>query len=622
MKKIFLIIAIALFYTAFVLAQAPQGFKYQTVVRNASGETINNQWVTITVEILQGGASGTVVCIESFVVLTNEFGLVNLEVGSQFPAAFSVIDWANGPYFIRVSLNGNIMGTSQLLSVPYALYAEKAGNEVGTGPWMVNGTNVYYKNGKVGIGTENPISSLDIRGTSLHEGILNLSDADELHGLLMSSGNNSDPESMISWQDTDPLLFASGSNGSLVGRMRITGDGNIAIGNHLPQARLDIRGTYYDDGVNLRIGSSDGVHFLNLFGGRENDPNPYIQWKSGDPLRFATDEGGWSEKMRITSDGRVGIGTDSPIEKLTVFSTYGGANIALDNINPGYSKQLQFYTNSLLRWYLGTNGNETGSNEGSDLYIVRRDDAGNNLGSAMFIKRSTGYVGIGTSSPENKLHVVGDVIIDGGAKSLQLKPASSDHVFMEFYADSDNPDTRSGYIGYSPSGSSNLRIINQMASGDIIIIPGSGGTVSVPELTITGGSDLAEPFPSAETLEAGSVVIIDELHPGHLATSKKPYDKKVAGIVSGAGGIEPGLTLMQEGVMEGTHNIALSGRVYVKASAENGAIMPGDLLTTSSLPGLAMKATDPEKSFGTVIGKSMSSLETGEGLVLVLVNLQ
>jgi len=96
----------------------------------------------------------------------------------------------------------------------------------------------------------------------------------------------------------------------------------------------------------------------------------------------------------------------------------------------------------------------------------------------------------------------------------------------------------------------------------------------------------------------------------------------VAGVVSGAGGINPGLTLTQEGVLEGGQNVALNGRVYALATAANGPIKPGDLLTTSDVPGHAMKATDNELSFGTVIGKAMSTLQEGEGLVLVLVNLQ
>jgi len=142
-------------------------------------------------------------------------------------------------------------------------------------------------------------------------------------------------------------------------------------------------------------------------------------------------------------------------------------------------------------------------------------------------------------------------------------------------------------------------------------------------LEIVGGSDLAERFEvSEQTAEPGTLMIIDAANPGHLTISTEAYDTKVAGIVSGAGGVQPGLTLHQEGVMEGDTEVAIAGRVYVLATAANGAIAPGDLLTTSDLPGYAMKATDRERSPGAVIGKAMTGLDEGEGLVLVLVNLQ
>jgi hypothetical protein len=117
-------LAIAVFAVT-ATGQTPNSFKYQTIVRDANGEIVVNQEVTITLSILQGSANGNVVCSESFAATTNDFGLVNLEVGSLDPTAFSAIDWANGPYFIKVELDGNVMGTSQLLSVPYALYAER-----------------------------------------------------------------------------------------------------------------------------------------------------------------------------------------------------------------------------------------------------------------------------------------------------------------------------------------------------------------------------------------------------------------------------------------------------------------------------------------------------------------
>jgi hypothetical protein len=143
-------------------------------------------------------------------------------------------------------------------------------------------------------------------------------------------------------------------------------------------------------------------------------------------------------------------------------------------------------------------------------------------------------------------------------------------------------------------------------------------------LEIAGGSDLAERFSQADgtVAEPGTVMVIDPDNPGQIKSSAGAYDRKVAGIVSGAGDIRPGLTLHQEGVAEGDTVMAIAGRVYVKAEALSGAIEPGDLLTTSDLPGYAMKASDPSRSHGAVIGKAMTGLKEGKGLVLVIVNLQ
>ena len=149
------------------------------------------------------------------------------------------------------------------------------------------------------------------------------------------------------------------------------------------------------------------------------------------------------------------------------------------------------------------------------------------------------------------------------------------------------------------------------------------GDVSMASLTIRGGADLAEPFRmSEEDIPRGSVVIIDEENPGKLRVSSEPYDTRVAGIVSGANGINPGIALHQEGMIEGGQNVALSGRVYVLADATQGPIKPGDLLTTSSTPGHAMKVIEPNRAQGAILGKAMSTLKEGKGMVLVLVTLQ
>jgi len=153
------------------------------------------------------------------------------------------------------------------------------------------------------------------------------------------------------------------------------------------------------------------------------------------------------------------------------------------------------------------------------------------------------------------------------------------------------------------------------------------GKVSVKVLEISG-ADLSEQYKVRSTLSSmlptpGKVVSIDPENPGDLVVSNAAYDRKVAGIISGAGDISIGMLMGKEGKeTDGKNPIALTGRVYCMADTSNGAISPGDLLTTSNTPGHAMKVSDYERAQGAILGKAMSSLEAGQDLVLVLVTLQ
>lgn len=153
---------------------------------------------------------------------------------------------------------------------------------------------------------------------------------------------------------------------------------------------------------------------------------------------------------------------------------------------------------------------------------------------------------------------------------------------------------------------------------------GDSGRIITPVLQITGGADLSEEFDIAGDFEPGMVVCIDEHNPGKLIKSTSAYDAKVAGVVAGAGGVKPGLIMAQKNKdeVDGKNSVALTGRVYCWVDASFGEIKPGDMLTTSSTPGHAMKVSDHSKANGAVIGKAMQPLKSGKGLVLVLVNLQ
>jgi hypothetical protein len=233
-------------------------------------------------------------------------------------------------------------------------------------------------------------------------------------------------------------------------------------------------------------------------------------------------------------------------------------------------------------------------------------------------------VGIGTTqTPPGGLRVASGGLAVTGASSPNYGTASGVFIergtsFGDVYAYSyGNSSSALPLCLNTPGGNVGIGTASPQNTLDV------AGTTRTHSIIITGGADLAEPFrmPSGE-IQKGSVVVIDEEHPGELKLSTKAYDTRVAGIVSGANGINPGISLRQEGTLEGGQNVALSGRVYVQADAGFGAIKPGDLLTTSDAPGLAMKVTDPAKAQGAILGKAMSSLKEGKGLVLVLVTLQ
>ena len=169
MKKINLLLLLLLFILN-GFAQTPESFKYQAVVRNASGDIIVNQIVGVQIEILQGSNTGFVVYSETHSVMTNNFGLINFNIGegSIQSGDFSLISWGTDNYFVKVSIDpsgGNNYietGTSQLLSVPYALHAKTSDNSVDN-LWNLNGNNIYYNNGNVGIGTGTPAGKFVIQ---------------------------------------------------------------------------------------------------------------------------------------------------------------------------------------------------------------------------------------------------------------------------------------------------------------------------------------------------------------------------------------------------------------------------------------------------------------------------
>jgi hypothetical protein len=135
-------------------------------------------------------------------------------------------------------------------------------------------------------------------------------------------------------------------------------------------------------------------------------------------------------------------------------------------------------------------------------------------------------------------------------------------------------------------------------------------------------ADCAEDFDvaNADTVEPGTVMVLGD--DATLQPSQTAYDKRVAGVVSGAGGYKPGIVLDKQSTRSNRKPIALLGKVYCKVDASYAPVEIGDLLTTSPTPGHAMKASDQQKAFGAVIGKALGRLSESQALIPILIALQ
>jgi hypothetical protein len=205
--------------------------------------------------------------------------------------------------------------------------------------------------------------------------------------------------------------------------------------------------------------------------------------------------------------------------------------------------------------------------------------------------------------------------LDGQASALRMRDSTgNEHALLE--GKSANlwlgGKAADGDIVLFRSGESN----NRDTANASIHLNGEAGDI------ILRNADCAEDFDVADTEESepGTLMVLDE--EGALRQSRRPYDKRVAGVVSGGGDCRPGLVLDRHPPRPNRRPIALMGRVFCKADARYSPIGIGDLLTTSATPGHAMKAADPVKAFGAVIGKALKPLHEGDGLIPILVSLQ
>jgi hypothetical protein len=182
------------------------------------------------------------------------------------------------------------------------------------------------------------------------------------------------------------------------------------------------------------------------------------------------------------------------------------------------------------------------------------------------------------------------------------------------------------------SDESGIHLGGHGAYGNLFIYPSEGDNQTRNQATIhldgqagdiiLQNGDCAEDFDvsEGEEIEPGTVVVINS--ESQLEQSTQAYDKKVAGVISGAGDCGPGIILGRQSGRNVRLPVALTGKVYCKVDAQYSPVDVGDLLTTSPTPGHAMKAEDPLQAFGAVIGKALQRLGEGSALIPILVALQ
>jgi hypothetical protein len=198
-----------------------------------------------------------------------------------------------------------------------------------------------------------------------------------------------------------------------------------------------------------------------------------------------------------------------------------------------------------------------------------------------------------------------------GFSKTQAGVVGESNSFDGVFGTSHNPQA-AGVSGHNPGGLAGFFDGNVSVSGNVTV----SGDILLP-----GAGDCAEQFEVTGSVgDPGTVMVFDDSE--RLSTCTEPYDRRVAGVVSGANRYRPGLILNSGESAANRRPIALIGRVYCKVDASYGAIEAGDLLTTSPKPGHAMKAADQSKAFGATLGKALRPVREGQDLIPVLVALQ
>src|SRR6266702_602064 len=447
---------------------------------------------------------------------------------------------------------------------------------LGNSPISISGSNV-------GIGTTAPAYPLDVNGAIRVLGAA---------GYLFSS--NDDVYLHESWGPqfglggSTPVFGANFLNSNNTSVLYVRGDGNVGIGTTSPGATLEIANP--NPAVLFQLTSGWPLEDYSL-AWRSFIVAPGIVSYALDVTNNPSNGGAYYSNVMTFSgaNGNVGIGTKSPVSKLQL-GVGSGDGITIGNPNDslgnGGTYAIKFYgfrdivpnaisakitaerTDACCNWLA----------QGTDLAFYTTNSLqtpnADNSNERMRIK-DNGNVGIGTTTPNSKLEVDGDVRLSSGSGAS---------------------------IVFQDGTTQNTAFTGVVCGGDY-----------AESVDVTGDRTRYEP---------GDVIVIDSSAPGKFLKSAEPYSTLVSGIYSTKPGVVGRRQLTDRSQMKNEVPMAMTGIVPTKVTAENGPIKTGDLLVASGMIGRAMKGTDRGRLTGAVIGKALGNLNSGSGVIEVLVTLQ
>jgi len=322
-------------------AQAPQKMSFQAVIRNSSNALVTSVPVGMRVSILQGSAVGVAAYVETQKPTTNANGLASIEIGSGTVVSgkFSTINWGSGPYFIKMETdpaggtNYTIIGTTELMSVPFALFSGNASN-TGGNSWTANGSNIFNSNSaNVGIGSTNPTVKLTIQTPINTAGWTHIGGTDSI---IVSEGIGGVSAAMGT---TTKHAFRLNTSG--VGRLHIYPAGEVVVGSNTTAAfgKLTVETPNNSFGIS-HISTGGNILATNIGGtsagiGTFSNTNMRIFCNSASRIFIAA------------ATGNVGIGTDNPTYKLSVLGNIRCTEVVVETGWADYVFDEHYQLNSL-----------------------------------------------------------------------------------------------------------------------------------------------------------------------------------------------------------------------------------------------------------------------------------